>query len=48
MMNLKKSLIIALVLSLVSLTVWEIYWRSQGKYPDITTTKSFGLCREQN
>lgn len=39
MMNLKKSLIIALVLSLASLTVWEIYWRSQGKYPDINDDK---------
>lgn len=39
MMNLKKSLIIALVLSLVSLTAWEIYWRSQGKYPDINDDK---------
>lgn len=39
MMNLKKSLVIAIVLSMVSLTLWEIYWRSQGKYPTINDDK---------
>jgi len=34
-MQLRKSLFIAIVLSILSLTAWEFYWRSQGKVPDI-------------
>jgi hypothetical protein len=34
-MNLKKSLIIAITLFLVSITIWELFWRSQGFYPTL-------------
>lgn len=39
-MNLKHSLVIAALLSLASLTSWEMYWRSQGKLPDIDDDKN--------
>ncbi|MBK9256072.1 MAG: hypothetical protein IPM42_11325 [Saprospiraceae bacterium] len=39
-MNLKGSLITALVLSFASILLWEIYWRSQGKVPDIDDDKN--------
>jgi hypothetical protein len=32
-MYLKQSLIIAFTLSIISLGIWEFYWRSQGFYP---------------
>jgi len=35
MMKLIKSLIIAVVLSIIGLTLWEMHWRSQGFYPTI-------------
>jgi hypothetical protein len=38
-MNLKQSLIIALVLSITALGAWELYWRSQGFYPTIDDDK---------
>lgn len=38
-MNLKQSLIIALLLSIAGLGTWEIYWRSQGFYPTIDDDK---------
>ena len=34
-MQLKQSLIIAFALSVLSLTAWEFYWRSQGLYPTL-------------
>lgn len=34
-MNLKQSLIIALSLSVMSLTAWELFWRSEGVYPTL-------------
>lgn len=34
-MNLKQSLVITALLSLAGLTIWEMYWRSQGFYPSI-------------
>jgi len=39
-MNLKGSLITALVLSFVSILLWEIYWKSNGKVPDIDDDKN--------
>ena len=38
-MKLKQTLIIALTLGLLSITAWELYWRSQGKIPDIDDNK---------
>jgi hypothetical protein len=32
-MNLKQSLIIGLIISIIGLVAWEMYWRSQGIYP---------------
>lgn len=39
-MNLKKSLIIALVISIIGITVWELYWRSKGYTPTIDDNKA--------
>jgi hypothetical protein len=38
-MNLKRSLIIAVIFSLVALGSWELYWRSQGYYPGLEDDK---------
>ncbi|AFU69864.1 hypothetical protein P700755_003214 [Psychroflexus torquis ATCC 700755] len=38
-MNLKKSLVIAVSLSILSIAAWEIYWRSQGYFPDLDDDK---------
>lgn len=38
-MYLKQSLIIAFTLSIISLGVWEFYWRTQGFYPTIDDNK---------
>jgi hypothetical protein len=38
-MNLKTSLIIALILSVVCISAWELYWRSQSYFPDMDDTK---------
>jgi hypothetical protein len=38
-MNLKKSLLIALVLGLVVITSWELYWRSKGYKPELEDNK---------
>lgn len=34
-MNLKQSLLVAIIISVISLVAWEMYWRSQGFYPTI-------------
>ncbi len=34
-MNLKKSFIIAAIISLVVIGAWELFWRSQGVYPTL-------------
>jgi hypothetical protein len=34
-MQLKQTLIIAFTLSILSLTTWEVFWRSQGVYPTL-------------
>lgn len=39
-MNLKKSFLIALVISTIGLTCWELYWRSQGYYPTLNDEKA--------
>jgi hypothetical protein len=39
-MKLKKSLIIAVIIGLISVTVWELYWRSQGYYPTLNDEKA--------
>ena len=38
-MHLKQSLIIAVTLSVISLVAWELYWRSQGYFPDLDDDK---------
>jgi len=38
-MNLKQSLIIALVLSITALGAWELYWRSKGYFPNLDDDK---------
>jgi hypothetical protein len=38
-MKIKTSFIIALVFGLLSVTVWEFYWRSQGYQPDMDDDK---------
>ena len=38
-MNLKKSFLIAIILCIVGLSAWEIYWRSNGYYPDLDDNK---------
>jgi hypothetical protein len=39
-MNLKKSFIIAVTISISCLLVWELYWRAQGKIPDLDDDKN--------
>lgn len=39
-MNLKQSLFIAVTLSVLSIVAWEIYWRNQGKIPDLDDDKN--------
>jgi hypothetical protein len=38
-MNLKKSLLITIILSLAAIGVWEVYWRSKGYFPDLDDDK---------
>lgn len=39
-MNLKQSILIALLLSALGLTAWELYWRSKGYYPTLNEDKA--------
>lgn len=39
-MKLKLTLIIAVILGIVSITAWELYWRSQGHLPNIDDNKN--------
>ena len=39
-MNLKRSLIIALIVSVTAITIWELYWRSKGYTPTIDDNKA--------
>lgn len=38
-MKLKTSLIVAVFISIASLTAWELYWRAQGKAPNLDDNK---------
>ncbi len=38
-MNLKQSIIIAATLCILGVTAWELYWRSQGYFPDMDDDK---------
>ena len=46
-MNLKKSLIIAVTLSIVSLTAWELYWRSQGFRTDLDDNEALWAVQRE-
>lgn len=47
-MHLKKSFIIALTISVISIVSWEIYWRQQGYYPTLNDEKAlWALHRAQ-
>ena len=39
-MQLKQTLIIAVTLGIISVTAWELYWRSQGHSPNIDDNKN--------
>ena len=39
-MQLKKSFIIAITLSVISVIVWEAFWRSKGYYPNLNDEKA--------
>jgi len=39
-MELRKTLIIAILLSISGLILWELYWRSQGYYPTLNDEKA--------
>ncbi|WP_257984562.1 hypothetical protein [Psychroflexus sp. MES1-P1E] len=38
-MNLKKSFTLAIILGIAFVASWEIYWRSQGYFPDLDDDK---------
>ena len=38
-MNLKKSLLITILISILAIGTWEVYWRSQGYLPDLDDDK---------
>lgn len=38
-MNLKKSLLITIILSFLAIGAWELYWRSKGYFPDLDDDK---------
>ena len=38
-MHLKQTLIIAISLGIISITAWELYWRSKGLEPNIDDNK---------
>jgi hypothetical protein len=39
-MQLKQTLIIAVILGIVTVTAWELYWRSEGYYPTLNDDKA--------
>ncbi len=39
-MQLKQTLIIAVALSVIGIAAWELYWRDQGKIPDLDDDKN--------
>jgi len=46
-MSLKQSLVIAIILSIIAITAWEIYWRSQGLLPNIDDNKNLWANQRQ-
>ena len=46
-MNLKQSLIIAIVLCLFGTIAWEVHWRSNGYYPDLDNDKALFATQRQ-
>jgi hypothetical protein len=47
-MKLKKSFLIALSLLTLALTSWELYWRSQGKLPNLNDDKALWSLHRAN
>ncbi|TJY32836.1 hypothetical protein [Pontimicrobium aquaticum] len=47
-MKLKQSFLIALTLIIIALTSWELYWRSQGKYPNLNDDKALWAMHRAN
>ncbi|AMC10320.1 hypothetical protein Lupro_03205 [Lutibacter profundi] len=39
-MELKKTLIATIILSIIAITTWELYWRSQGLHPTLSDEKA--------
>lgn len=46
-MQLKQSIIIALALSVLSLTAWEVFWRTQGVYPTLDDNEALWAVQRQ-
>ncbi|MFH6768293.1 hypothetical protein V8G56_06065 [Gaetbulibacter aquiaggeris] len=46
-MQLKQSIIIALALSVLSLTAWEVFWRAQGVYPTLDDNEALWAVQRQ-
>lgn len=47
-MNLKVSFVIAVIISFLSILIWELYWRSQGYYPDMDDDKHLWAATRAN
>ncbi|WP_242085189.1 hypothetical protein [Aestuariivivens sediminis] len=47
-MNLKQSVIVALILTVIAIAAWELYWRSQELHPTLNDEKAlWALARKQ-
>lgn len=46
-MNLKQTLIIAFTLGVISISSWELYWRSQGVYPTLDDNEALWAVQRQ-
>ena len=47
-MKLKQSFLIASTLLFLALITWELYWRSQGKYPNLNDDKGLWAMHRAN
>ena len=47
-MELKKTLVIAILLSLIGIIAWETYWRSQGYSPNLDDNKDLWAVQRAN
>ncbi|MCF7561791.1 hypothetical protein L3X39_14185 [Sabulilitoribacter multivorans] len=47
-MQLKQSLIIAIILGIISVAAWELYWRSQGLHPTLNDEKALWAMARAN